>query len=86
MENEPEAEPEEVKKETSKLEKVSKSIPNCIFCATDSNDKLDNVSTLEADSNLCQIESEVGDFELLSRTSGGDLEAIEAKYHVSCLT
>lgn len=84
--NEPEAEPEEVKKGTSKRKKTSNSIWNCIFCTTDSNDKLHNFTTLEADRSLRQIASEVGDFELLSRISGGDLVAIEAKYHLSCLT
>ena len=84
--NKPEAEPEEGTKGTTKRKKSRDSIQNCIFCATESNDKLHNFTTLEADRNLRQIATQLGDFELLSRISGGDLVAIEAKYHLNCLT
>ena len=59
----------------------------CIFCDEgDSSGVLHNFSTLEADRNLRVIAAELQDFQLLAKISGGDLIAIEAKYHMKCLT
>ena len=35
---------------------------------------------------VLKVAKELEDFELLSRISGGDLAAIEAQYHIGCLT
>ena len=57
----------------------------CVFC-----DKkvgvLHSFSTIEADRNLRRIVTDLQDFELLAKISGGDLIAIEAKSHMNCLT
>ena len=57
----------------------------CVFC----NEKvgvLHSFLTIEVDRNLCRIVTDLQDFELLAKISGGDLIAIEAKYHMKCLT
>jgi hypothetical protein len=57
----------------------------CIIC-NEEGGTLHSFCSLEADKNLRRIANNVKDFELLSRMSGGDLVAIEAKYHMRCLT
>ena len=60
---------------------------NCIFCVSGvEGGELHNFTTLEADRNFRLMATELQDFQLLSRISGGDLIAIEAKYHFTCLT
>lgn len=56
----------------------------CIFC-DDESGQLHNCSTMGLDQELRQIATELQDASLLSRISGGDLIAIEAKYHINCL-
>ena len=59
----------------------------CLFC--DEGDKvgvLHSFTTIEADRNLRQIVNDLQDLEPLAKISGGDLIAIEAKYHMKCLS
>ena len=56
----------------------------CIFCDSELG-QLHNCSTMELDQELRQMATELQDTSLLSRISGGDLIAIEAKYHIHCL-
>lgn len=59
----------------------------CIFCEkTEDVRLLHKFSTVEADRNLRDIATELKEFDLLAKISGGDLVAIEAKYHMKCLT
>ena len=57
----------------------------CVFC-DEKVGVLHSFSTMEADRNLRRIVTDLQDFELLAKISGGDLIAIEAKYHMNCLT
>lgn len=57
----------------------------CVIC-NEGGGTLHSFCTLEADTNLRLIAGDLQDFGLLSRISGGDLIAIEAKYHMRCLT
>ena len=57
----------------------------CVFC-DEKVGVLHSFSTIEADRNLRRIVTDLQDFELLAKISGGDLIAIEAKYHMKCLT
>ena len=61
------------------------SVDTCVFCLQ-SEGKLHNCTTLEIDKTLRDMATCLQDFELLSRIEGGDLVAIEAKYHLKCLT
>ena len=56
----------------------------CIFC-NDESGQLYNCSTMGLDQELRQMATGLQDTSLLSRISGGDLIAIEAKYHINCL-
>ena len=56
----------------------------CIFC-TKPEGSLHNCSTFSLDKSLREMATELQDTELLSRLAGGDLVAIEAKYHNNCL-
>lgn len=56
----------------------------CIIC-TKSEGGLRNCSTLSLDQSLRDMATELQDSDLLSRIAGGDLVAIEAKYHNNCL-
>jgi hypothetical protein len=60
-------------------------LQNCIFCEGNTG-KLHSFTTLETDKNVRKIATTLGDFALLSRIAGGDLVAIEGKYHMSCIT
>jgi len=63
---------------------VTGSDEKCVFC----DEKvvvLHSFSTIEADRNLRRIVTDLQDFELLAKISGGYLIAIEAKYHMKCL-
>ena len=42
--------------------------------------------TLEADQNIRQMAVDLQDTELIARMEGGDVIALEAKYHLQCLT
>ncbi len=56
----------------------------CIFC-DDESGQLHNCSTLGLDKELRKMATDLQDTSLLSRISGGDLIAIDAKYHINCL-
>ena len=70
---------------SSKRRKVTGSDEKCVFC-DEKVGVLHSFSTIEADRNLRRIVTDLQDFELLAKISGGDLIAIEAKYHMKCLT
>ena len=58
-----------------------------IFCEQDHEiENLSSVQTFEQDSNIRTMATGLQDVEIISRISGGDMIAIEAKYHLSCLT
>ena len=44
------------------------------------------VQIIDADDNVRRMATDLQDTELLAKISGGDLTAIEAKYHLACLT
>ena len=71
-----------VEQRRSKRRSCSKSA--CIFCDVDSG-QLHNCSTMELDKELREMATELQDSLLLSKISGGDIIAIEAKYHINCL-
>ena len=53
----------------------------CLFCQQDGGGlQLHQFKTLEADKTLRQMK------ELMARIEGGDLVALETKYHLECLT
>ena len=56
-----------------------------IFCGKE-DDHLHEFRTLNADANIRWIATDLQDTTLLAKISGGDLIAIEAKYHLTCLT
>jgi len=56
----------------------------CIFCEN-GNKKLHKFSTLQTDTNVQTMAKDLQDTTLLARIEGGDLIALEAKYHLSCL-
>ena len=56
----------------------------CIFCQKDGD--LHDFLTLEADTNVRQMVTALGEDEIQARIAGGDLIAIDAKYHKNCLT
>ncbi len=58
---------------------------NCIFClSTNDKENLYNCSTLKIDHEIRRMATVLEDYDLLIRISGGDLIAIEAKYHAHC--
>ena len=62
-------------------------IQQCFFCekGEEEND-LHEVSTFDADKNIRDMITELNDTVLMTRIVGSDLMAIEAKYHMTCLT
>lgn len=58
---------------------------NCIFCS-EGTGKLHICATMKLDQNLRIMATEMQDTALLAKISGGDLIAIEAKYHYNCLS
>ena len=57
----------------------------CLFCQK-THGHLHEFRTFGADTNLRMMATELNDTELMSRISVGDVVAIEAKYHLQCLT
>ena len=57
----------------------------CLFCKQE-NGHLREFKTLEVDKSVRQMATEMQDVELMARMEGGDLVALEAKYHLECLT
>lgn len=58
---------------------------HCIFCNDDTG-KLHSFSYLKTTDDIKHIATALGDYALLAKISGGDLIAIEAQYHISCIT
>ena len=58
---------------------------SCIFCGKEDG-HLHEFRTLDADANIRRMATDLQDTALLAKISGGDLIAIEAKYHLTCLT
>ena len=56
-----------------------------IFCSRNDG-PLHEFRTFDADDNVRRMDIELQDTALLTRIEGGDLTALEAKYHLSCLT
>ena len=54
------------------------------FCE-ESCGKLHQFSTFETDTNVRTIAKDLNDTSLLTKIQGGDLIALESKYHLSCL-
>ena len=57
----------------------------CLFCYGQDG-HLHEFRTLEADKTIRQMATELQETELMARMEGGDLVALEAKYHLQCLT
>ena len=59
----------------------------CIFCESSTLEPLHEFKTFNIDKSIKDMAREMCDSEMLVKLSGGmDLVAIEAKYHLSCLT
>ena len=58
---------------------------SCIFCGKEDG-HLHEFRTLDADANIRRMATDLQDTALLAKISGGDLIAIEAKYHLTLLT
>ena len=56
----------------------------CLFCSS-SDGLLHNYATENAERKLCEMATQMQDTKLLSKIAGGDIVAIEAKYHRACL-
>ena len=70
----------------SKRRQASTNNEVCIFCTKDSDETLHDFTSLAVDKKILVMAKKLEDFELLSRISGGDLVAVEAQYHIGCLT
>ena len=57
----------------------------CIFCGDESG-LLHEFRTLEADSRVRSMATDLQDTALLAKIEGGDLIALDEKYHLACLT
>lgn len=56
----------------------------CIFCE-DASGRLHQFSTLQSDASVWCMAKDLQDVALLAKIEGGDLIALEVKYHLSCL-
>ena len=57
----------------------------CFFCQNHNNENLHNASTFQLDSRVRSIAIQLQDKTLLAKLSSGDMVALEAKYHATCL-
>ena len=62
-------------------------LQKCLFCGEEGkeSDVLHAESTFDADKNILAMITELDDAQLLKRIVGGDLMAMEAKYHLTKL-
>ena len=61
-------------------------IQNCLFCEKGEQEgELHQILALAADSNVRAMVTELNDVQRLARTVGGDLIAMEVKYHLKCM-
>ena len=58
---------------------------SCLFCQR-KDGHLHEFRTLDADETVRHTATELQEAEIISRMEGGDLVAIDAKYHLQCLT
>jgi len=58
---------------------------SCLFCQR-KDEPLHEFRTLDADETVRHLATELQETELIARLEGGDLIAIDAKYHLQCLT
>ena len=78
---------ENVTQKRFRAQRQSLESSKCIFCTKDdAAGQLHEFRTFDADDNIRRMATDLQDTELLAKISGGDLTAIEAKYHLPCLT
>lgn len=65
---------------------VQTELPVCFFCNDAGSEKLHEVATKQMDANVRKYAIQLEDTELLAKLSPGDMIALEAKYHLTCLT
>ena len=58
----------------------------CIFCGEKNQEELHDYSTENAELSLRTMASDMNNHDLITKLSGGDFVAIEAKYHFLCIT
>lgn len=76
--------PDDEEKRHSKRKALD--VQKCFFCEKGEEEPvLHEVSTFDADKNIRDMITELNDTQLLSRIVGGDLIAMEAKYHLTCM-
>ena len=66
-------------------QRVSPEKNTCIFCGDESG-VLHEFRTLDADYRIRSMATDLQDTALLAKLEGGDLIALDAKYHLACLT
>ena len=79
---------QEATPESRKSKRLATGVLNkelCIFCC-EGRGKLHECATKKLDEDLRKMAIKLEDTAVLARISGGDLVAIEAKYHLDCLT
>ena len=77
--------PDDERKRPSKRKALD--VQQCFFCekGEEEND-LHEVSTFDADTSIRDMITEINETMLMTRIVGSDLMAVEAKYHLTCLT
>ena len=70
----------------SKRQSIETNMALCIFCGEKNQEELHDYSTENAELSLRTMASDMNDDDLLTKLSGGDFVAIEAKYHFPCIT
>ena len=74
---------------TSRPKRISLSVHRavCFFCEGDAKtEPLHEFATFNADKSVKTMATEMNDTDVLVKLADGDLVAIEAKYHLACLT
>ena len=71
--------------ETKRYKRCSTDKMSCLFCQR-KDGHLHEFRTLDADETVRHMAIELQEAELIARMEGGDLVAIDAKYHLQCLT
>ena len=77
----------EAESKIRKSTRLSYGIPSkasCLFCSGTSG-TLHDCSTMSFEFNLKNMATDLGDTTILAKLSGGDVIAIEGKYHFDCL-
>jgi hypothetical protein len=73
--------PDDEEKRPSKRKALN--VQKCLFCKKGEEENvLHEVSTFDADKNIRNMITELNDTQLMTRIVGGDLIAMEAKYHL----